>query len=140
VTADRPSRSDSLEEEEGPGGLLIYRKAGQDGDHLLLQFGPRRDQHLNYLAPVNAVRLEDYDLFCKIDDDDVYIMPPTAAFSRRAIERISKLDLAAPPAELRLGNAHEDVAWGRIIARAGLPTRVRSSSRFTYHVHGGNLS
>ncbi len=165
-------------------------------DHLLLQFGPPRDQHLNYLAAVNAVRLEDYDLFCKIDDDDVYradyiegvvadflrygwdysgshsegwirgtqwlsdadlpgfdlpsdfdldlgviyIMPPTAAFSRRAIECITGLNPASPPAELRLGNAYEDVAWGRLIARAGLTTRVRSSSRFTYHVHGGNLS
>ncbi len=166
------------------------------GDHLLLQFGPRLAQHLNYLAAVNAVRLEDYDLFCKIDDDDVYrtdyiagvvadfrrygwdysgshsegwirgtqwlndadlagfgphsdfdlglgviyIMPPTAAFSRRAIECISGLDLASPPEELRLGNAFEDVAWGRIIARAGLATRVRSTSRFTYHVHGANIS
>jgi hypothetical protein len=145
---------------------------------------------------VNAVRLEDYDLFCKIDDDDVYradyiegvvadflrygwdysgshsegwirgtqwlndadiagfgphsafdlelgviyIMPPTAAFSRRAIECIRGLNLASPPAELCLGNAFEDVAWGRIIARAGLATRVRSSSRFTYRVHGANIS
>jgi hypothetical protein len=143
--------------------------------------------------------LEDYDLFCKIDDDDVYrvdyiegvvtdflqyrwdysgshsdgcirgtrwlgdencaglgphsdtdrelgaiyIMPPTAAFSRRAVECIRGLNHTSPPAELQLGTAieaNEDVAWGRTIARAGLAARVRGSSRFTYHVHGGNVS
>ena len=166
------------------------------GEHLLLRFGPRRDQHRNYLSAVHAAALDDYDLFCKIDDDDVYradyiegvvadfarygwdysgshsegwirgaqwlseavipgfdlpsefdlelgvlyIMPPTAAFSRRAMRCISGLDLTSPPAELRLGRAYEDVAWGRVIAQAGLATRVRDSSRFTYHVHGGNLS
>jgi hypothetical protein len=165
-------------------------------DRLFLQFGPAFTQHRNYLAAINAVRLEDYDLFCKIDDDDVYrvdylegvvadflryhwdysgshsdgfirgtrwlgdenraglgpqsdidkelgaiyIMPPTAAFSRRGVECIRGLDFASPPAEPWLGAANEDAAWGRSIARAGLAARVRGSSRFTYHVHGGNVS
>lgn len=36
------------------------------------KFGQSSHQHLNYLQALSLANLEDYDLFLKIDDDDVY--------------------------------------------------------------------
>jgi hypothetical protein len=42
------------------------------GPHLILRYGPTDTYHCNYINAIRAARLDDYDLFCKIDDDDVY--------------------------------------------------------------------
>ena len=152
---------------------------------LFLRFGPSLSQHENYANALLAADIDAYDLFCKIDDDDLYrldyiatvvadferhrwdysgthstgvvvgrrwlpdlqlrslgllapdheagvieVMPPTMAFSRRALDRV----LSAP------SGAYEDIAWRRAIAGAGLQQSVRAVSNFTYNVHGQNVS
>jgi hypothetical protein len=39
---------------------------------LVLRFGPTATNHVNHLRALGAVDYERYDLFCKVDDDDVY--------------------------------------------------------------------
>lgn len=39
---------------------------------VLISYGASFDQHRNYLNALNLIDLDDYDLFLKIDDDDVY--------------------------------------------------------------------
>jgi hypothetical protein len=40
--------------------------------HLFLQFGPTATQHDNHVHSLTKVPYQSYDLFCKIDDDDIY--------------------------------------------------------------------
>jgi hypothetical protein len=42
------------------------------GPRLFLHFGPTKSQHENHLEAIRRVAHRDYDVFCKIDDDDVY--------------------------------------------------------------------
>ena len=39
---------------------------------LLLDFGPSLHQHYNYMRAIELVDTANYDLFVKIDDDDIY--------------------------------------------------------------------
>jgi predicted O-methyltransferase YrrM len=41
-------------------------------DHLFVRFGPSSSQHDNYVSAIETAPYGCYDLFCKIDDDDVY--------------------------------------------------------------------
>ena len=41
-------------------------------DRLKLSFGPSLGHHSNYLSAIEAVNIEDYDLFIQVDDDDIY--------------------------------------------------------------------
>jgi hypothetical protein len=41
-------------------------------DRLFLRFGPSSDQHDHYVKAIEAAPFGQYDLFCKIDDDDIY--------------------------------------------------------------------
>jgi hypothetical protein len=60
-------------------------------------------------------------------------MPPTLAFSRKAIAGI----IAASPEYQRF----EDVYWRRLLAqRRDLVGVVRTDRNFIYNIHGGNLS
>ena len=40
--------------------------------NLEISYGPTRSPHQNYLTPLQNQPLDDYDLFLKIDDDDIY--------------------------------------------------------------------
>jgi hypothetical protein len=70
----------------------------------------QNDENLAGLGPHS-----DFDLELGV----IYIMPPTAAFSRRGIECIRGLDITSPPAELQLNGKWEDVAWGQDYRPAG---------------------
>ena len=154
---------------------------------LKVGYGPSKSHHENYLAALNLVSIDQYDLFLKIDDDDIYfceyvrgvvgdfqtrhwdysgtmsngylngfrwrprsrliglgldeqdvqlgipeIMPPTAAFSRKAIEALLQMDD---------DGSIEDLQWRRHLARTqGMRMAARSDTNFVYNIHGGNLS
>jgi hypothetical protein len=136
---------------------------------------------------LRMVDIDDYDLFFKIDDDDISLrsyvedvvddfvvnrwdysgtcshgllnghrwspqqiwrhlgltqedldlripgfMPPSAAFSRKAIRAI----LQAPGSDLI-----EDIHWRRLLARTpDLVLALRDDRNFVYNIHGGNMS
>jgi Coenzyme PQQ synthesis protein D (PqqD) len=42
------------------------------GENVFLRFGPSMYQHDNHVRAIETAPYERYDLFCKIDDDDVY--------------------------------------------------------------------
>ena len=42
------------------------------GERVMVTYGPTGSSHKNYLASLRHLNLEDYDLFLKIDDDDIY--------------------------------------------------------------------
>jgi hypothetical protein len=42
------------------------------GESLFLRFGPNMGMHDNYVRAIETAPYERYDLFCKIDDDDIY--------------------------------------------------------------------
>lgn len=44
-----------------------------DERHLFLSFGPSLKQHDNHVTAINLAPWESYDLFLKVDDDDVYL-------------------------------------------------------------------
>lgn len=152
-----------------------------------IQFGKSKTQQENYIAALKLADINKYDIFLKIDDDDIYMreyvedvvrdylrhrwdfsgsfsdgilngyrwypdkkqrdlglgardlelgvpgfMPSTAAFSRRAIQKI--LDA---PMEQRF----EDIYWRQLLASD--PTIVlatRKRSNFIYNIHGENVS
>ena len=59
----------------------IYLNGGEDtrelyrdlqSPHLFLHFGPPATQHDNYVHALRILPHQGYDLFCKIDDDDIY--------------------------------------------------------------------
>jgi hypothetical protein len=152
---------------------------------LLTTYGPSLDLHKNQLKAINLVDIEDYDLFLKIDDDDIYRinyvadlvrdyeknlwdfagehscgmlngakwksdqtlknmglvddekcagMPPSWAFSRKAMNVITKLE--SHP------RWFEDRHWKFQLAKRD---DIKSSHRkdtgnFHYNVHGANIS
>ena len=154
---------------------------------ILIGYGKSKTYHENYVSALQMTNVDDYDLFLKIDDDDIYlrsyvkdivddfavnrwdysgtcsqgllngrrwypqlvrdhlgltqedrdlgiqgIMPPSAAFSRKAIRVI----LDAPGSHII-----EDQYWRRILAQTpSLVPALRADKNFIYHVHGGNLS
>jgi hypothetical protein len=152
---------------------------------LFLRFGPSTTQHENYANALAAADINSYDVFCKVDDDDLYrlnyiesvvtdferqgwdysgthsqgivlgrhwmpdqrlqslglmppdhdagvieVMPPTMAFSRRAIQHILAMSCGD----------YEDISWRRAIAAADMRQSVREGSNFIYHVHSANIS
>jgi hypothetical protein len=154
---------------------------------VLITYGKSKTFHENFISALKMINVDDYDLFFKVDDDDIYlqsyvkdviddfainrwdysgtcshgvlngyrwyperiqrdlglgqtdldlgipgIMPPTAAFSRKAIRVI----LEAPDSR-----QFEDIYWRRILA--GTPnviTALRNDRNFIYNIHGGNAS
>lgn len=44
----------------------------QQDDRLKIIYNTNLDQHTNYLRAIKGFNNTDYDLFCKIDDDDIY--------------------------------------------------------------------
>ena len=152
-----------------------------------IKYGESKTPHENNITVLRMIDIDDYDLFLKIDDDDIYfqsyvedvvddfavnrwdysgtcsqgllnghrwypkknqrdlglaqedidlgiprIMPPSAAFSRKAIRAI----LDAPGTDVI-----EDIHWRRILARTpGLIMAVRNDRNFVYNIHGGNMS
>jgi len=150
-------------------------------------FGPTLSTHKNYIVALNLIDIDDYDLFLKIDDDDLYfrnyaksvandfvernwdysgsesdgllkghrwqehqrqsslglverdlalnvpeVMPPTTAFSRRAIRAVM---------ELKDDGNLDDILWRRHLASIpDMRLAKRGASHFVYHIHGGNLS
>ena len=41
-------------------------------DRLFLSYGKKLHQHINHMEAVKKINIEDYDLFLKIDDNDIY--------------------------------------------------------------------
>jgi hypothetical protein len=167
------------------GVLLEDLCRGCEG-RLNIAYGRSGTYHQNCLNALRLAQLEDYDLFLKVDDDDIYlkdyvlgvvtdfeknrwdysgscsrghlngyrwkpdaimrglglaeqdfalgipdVMPPTTAFSRRAIGAVLTLK----------DNGSSDAQWRRHLARVpGLIMRVRDDRNFIYNVHGGNIS
>ncbi len=154
---------------------------------LKISYGPSKTTHDNHMVALNLVSLFDYDLFLKIDDDDIYlrdyvrtvmydfelrqwdysgtvsngylngyrwrpgtrlsslglgeedhrlgipdVMPPTTAFSRKAVCALHKL---------KSSGGVVDLQWRRHLARTpGIRMAARSDTNFIYNVHGGNIS
>lgn len=154
---------------------------------IYLDYGITSNMHENYLRSISLSDVENYDLFLKIDDDDIYrssyvrdvvdsflsigwdysgshsdgilngsrwypdnkkpnlglsdkdaelgvisIMPPTAAFSRRAIKKIMNLEYT---------DRFEDIAWRQQLAADNeIKCHVREKSNFIYNIHGTNIS
>jgi len=44
----------------------------RNGNDLLMGYGPSSHQHHNHMAAINMVDSADFDLFLKVDDDDIY--------------------------------------------------------------------
>jgi len=65
---------------DGPGGVQINANYAdllrdikrQVGERLHLTFGPSLGHHTNYMSAIEAVNIDDYDLFIQVDDDDIY--------------------------------------------------------------------
>ena len=51
---------------------LLADIQARDNQKIMLKFGPSLRPHLNHVEALNLAHLEDYDLFLKVDDDDVY--------------------------------------------------------------------
>ena len=67
--------------QSSPVDHAIYLNGGEDtrelyrdlqSPHLFLHFGPPATQHDNYVHALSILAHQGYDLFCKIDDDDIY--------------------------------------------------------------------
>ncbi len=43
-----------------------------DEPRVRISYGPTKSPHGNYMATIEQICIEDYDLFLKIDDDDIY--------------------------------------------------------------------
>jgi len=52
---------------------LLKDIAVQSDGKLKLSFGPSSSHHSNYMSAVEAVNIDDYDLFIQVDDDDIYL-------------------------------------------------------------------
>jgi hypothetical protein len=166
--------------------LLDDARKGAAGK-VRIGYGKSRTPHENNISVLRMVDIDDYDLFFKIDDDDIYLrsyvkdvvddfivnrwdysgtwshgvlngrrwsprkiqrdlglgqedidlgipgfMPPSAAFSRKAIRAI----LQAPGSGLI-----EDIHWRRVLARTpDLVIALRNDRNFVYNIHGENMS
>jgi hypothetical protein len=166
--------------------LLDDVRKGESGK-VRIAYGKSKTPHENNIAVLRMMDIDDYDLFFKIDDDDIYLrsyvedvvddflvnrwdysgtcshgllnghrwspqkiqqdlglaqedldlripgfMPPSAAFSRKAIRAI----LQAPGSDLI-----EDIHWRRLLARTpDLIIALRDDRNFVYNIHGGNMS
>ena len=169
---------------------LIEDACSPGAGRVFLDYGPTKSPHGNYLAALALVDIEDYDLFIKIDDDDIYlkgyaedivadfranrwdysgthshgllngrrwypdtrmqdlgmgaddhalkipgIMPPSSAFSRRAMKAI----MAANDATSAANGVWDDYMWRRVVGRTpGLVMAQRQDENFVYNIHGGN--
>ena len=160
-----------------------------DDKHQIKLYGEKsRSQHQNHMLAIKQVpNWEDYDLFVKIDDDDIYrthyiesivesyktnkwdfsgtvangvlngnkwdltqtiedlrdrtepetaerpyIMPPTFAFSRKAIQLLMELDDI---------EGWEDPVWFDTLTRnPDITVHKREQSHFSLHIHGNNVS
>ena len=152
-----------------------------------ITYGKSKTQHENHIAALKSADIERYELFLKIDDDDIYManyvekvvrdylsrrwdfsgsfsdgvlkghrwypdnklqhlgldqndvalgvpgfMPPTAAFSRKAIKSI--LDMPA-------NGGFEDIQWRQALAKdPSMTLATRKRSNFIYNIHGENIS
>ena len=157
------------------------------GKQIHIGYGPTASHHLNHMAAIQLVNWEDYDLFFKVDDDDIYrscyiqdavkdyltqqwdfsgeistghinktvynknqsfshfvsssssiesesaaFMPPTFAFSKKALQRIMKLKRV---------EGSEDEAWKkRLLQLKSIKTKIRSTHNFIYNIHSKNSS
>jgi hypothetical protein len=167
---------------------LLERIPMNPMSRLMAGFGATAGQHANALAALALADLDEYDLFLKVDDDDVYepdyvescvrdferrrwdfsgapsvgylddrdfsptgvwddlgydgaddalgvesFMPPTMAFSRKALDLVMSLE--------DNGVDWEDVQWRRAIyADAGLVKRMRAGGGFHYNRHPRGVS
>ena len=160
-----------------------------DKDHKIKRFGEKTlSQHMNHMKAITQVpNWETYDLFVKIDDDDIYrssyiqsivdsytkhnwdfsgtvangvlngqkwnlkqtiedlrdrsesesperpyIMPPTFAFSKKAIQRLMQLDDI---------QGWEDPVWYDTLTQdPDITVHKREESHFSLHIHGHNVS
>ena len=180
-------------EDEYPDRTTIHYEAllndvcNSTSGKVLIEYGKTKTFHKNNISALKMIDIDDYDLFFKIDDDDIYlqsyvrdviddfavnrwdysgtcsqgllngyrwypekiqrdlglgpedlalgirgIMPPSAAFSRKAIRVI----LEAPDCDYM-----EDIYWRRILARStNLIVALRNDRNFIYNIHGGNVS
>jgi hypothetical protein len=167
---------------------LLARIPMNPSSRLVAGFGATEGQHANALAALALVDLDAYDLFLKVDDDDVYevdyvelcvrdferrrwdfsgapsvgylddrefnpggvwedlgyseddvalgvdpFMPPTMAFSRKALDVVMALE--------DNGFEWEDVQWRQAIYRdPGLVKRMRPGGSFHYNRHPRGVS
>lgn len=165
----------------------LIRDAGDDGSgRLRVGYGPSHSMHRNHVEALQLADLDAYDLFLKVDDDDIYfrsyaegvvkdfaaarwdfsgthsqgwingrrwidtilvdlgqsqtdrdlgvlqIMPPTTAFSRRAIDLVLSISDRS---------GMDDIIWRRALAEApNMVMAIRNESNFVYNIHGGNVS
>jgi hypothetical protein len=155
---------------------------------IVAKFSTSKSPYLNYISALNLVDLDNYDLFIKIDDDDIYapsyvescwqsfkerawdfsgshshgyiendkfypnslvkslglnsddislgvqeFMPPTMAFSRRAIEYIVAME--------EDGINCEDVQWRKLLyGISTLKKHIRDDKDFIYNRHVRGVS
>lgn len=167
--------------------LLLDDLRGASTARIKIAYGPSMSSHKNYLAALRLAEVDDYDLFLKIDDDDIYlrdyvkgvvrdfcarrwdysgsvstgllnghrwkpkamltdlgleqadrdmgipgVMPPSAAFSRRAVQALLEIP------DVR---CFEDIVWRRHLAVVPQISMVsRKDRNFVYNIHGGNVS
>lgn len=156
---------------------------------LIAKFGKSEHQHHNHINALNLINVDDYDLFFKIDDDDLYrsnyiesrvesylthhwdfsgsysynwiennkyidtktvislglgdedkklkvehFMPPTMAFSRKAIKKIMSMNVN--------NSLWEDTQWRRLIWEDNDLKKIiiKDSKNFTYNRHPNGVS
>ena len=167
---------------------LLEDIAPKDNCFIKMSYGRSYHQHINYMKALDLVDLDQYDIICKIDDDDLYktgyiqevvdsfienkwdfsgcdtngyinncyyyadtkkmwrhpesdialglpyMVPPTYAFSKKAIKIIQQ---KVTPVD----GVWEDVSWRRLLAQTeGISIFLRPSLHFCFHVHGKNVS
>jgi hypothetical protein len=182
----------SAEEQTGSHTSLNYGPLLEDvcrntGGRTRIAYGPSGTYHQNHCKAIGLAQIDDYDLFLKVDDDDIYlkdyvvgvvrdfeqylwdysggssqghlngyrwkpdviltglglgegeakmgipeVMPPTLAFSRRAIRELLAI---------KDDGNFEDIQWRHHLAQVpGILMTTRDERNFIYHIHRGNAS
>jgi hypothetical protein len=67
----------SLEEESASRtslhyGALLHDLCNDTSSKILIKYGKSKTPHENYASALKMINIDDYDLFLKIDDDDIY--------------------------------------------------------------------
>ncbi len=72
VPVDLAIYINSNEEENTDYTDLISDISSINNQKVFVSFGPSFHQHINHFSAIDQVNIGDYDLFLKIDDDDIY--------------------------------------------------------------------
>jgi len=68
-------------------GILLDDLRADAAGRIKIGYGPSLTSHGNYLSAIRLANVEDYDLFLKVDDDDVYLRDYAESVARDFMRR-----------------------------------------------------